>query len=115
MSVARKRAMALVIRNKGEQIMSKKNIATLALAAALSAATVIPTTTPAEARDGRHYRGHHAHNHGHHRHHRHHRGRGYWKDGKWIALGIIGAAAAAAIANSDRDCYYRHGRRYCNY
>lgn len=89
-----------------------KNIATLALAAALSAATVIPTTTTAEARDGRNYRNHHAHNHGHHRHHR---GRGYWKNGKWIALGIIGAAAAAAIANSDRDCYYRHGRRYCDY
>lgn len=88
-----------------------KNIARLALAAVLSAATVIPTTTTAEARDGRHYRNHHAHN----GHHRHHRGRGYYKNGKWIALGIIGAAAAAAIANSDRDCYYRHGRRYCDY
>ena len=33
---------------------------------------------------------------------------------EWIALGILGAAAAAAIANSDNDdCYYRRGRRYC--
>lgn len=86
-----------------------KNIATLALAAILSTATIVPA---AQAdRDGRHhYRGHHSHN-----HHGHHRGRGYWKDGKWIALGIIGAATAAAIAESNRDCYYRHGRRYCDY
>lgn len=110
MSSACKRAMALETR---EYLIMSKNIATLALAAAMSIATVIPTTTTAEARDGRHYRDHHAHK--HYRHHRHHRGRGYWKDGKWIALGIIGAAAAAAIANSDRDCYYRHGRRYCDY
>ncbi len=88
--------------------MSKK-IAMLALAAAMSTATVMPQ--PAEAgRDGRHYRGDHHRHHG--RHHRHH-GRGYWKDGKWIALGILGAAVGAAIA--DRDCYYRHGRRYCDY
>ncbi len=55
--------------------------------------------------------GHRQRHHGHH--HRH--GRGYWKDGKWIALGIIGAAVGAAIADSQRDCWYRNGRRYCDY
>lgn len=86
--------------------MSKK-LATLALAAAFSAATAVPAVE-AGGRD-RHYRGHHHHGH-------HHRGRGYWKDGKWIALGIIGAAIGAAIAESeDRECYYRRGRRYCRY
>ncbi len=83
-----------------------KRIATLALAAALSAGTVIPA---AQAYDrGHHGRGHHyAYRHGH---------RGYWHNGKWIALGILGAAVGAAIADSEyRDCYYRHGRRYCRY
>jgi hypothetical protein len=85
--------------------MSKK-LATLALAAAVAAGSVIPA---AQADPGRHYRGnHHAYNGGHHR------GRGHWHNGKWIALGIIGAAAAAAAADSEyRDCYYRNGRRYC--
>jgi hypothetical protein len=84
-----------------------KSLATLALAAALSTATVVPA---AQADHRHHYRGHHyAYHHGHH-------GRGYWHNGKWIALGILGAAVGAAIADSDyRDCYYRHGRRYCEY
>ncbi len=89
--------------------MSKK-VATLALAAALSAATMVPAAQADRAR-GHHYRGtHHAYNGGHHR------GRGHWHNGKWIALGILGAAVGAAIADSEyRDCYYRDGRRYCNY
>jgi hypothetical protein len=88
--------------------MSKK-LATLALAAAMAAGPAIPSADA--GRRGDHYRGdHHAHKH-HRKHHRH--GRGYYKDGKWIALGILGAAVGAAIA--DRDCYYRNGRRYCDY
>jgi len=84
--------------------MSKK-LATLALAAAFSAATVVPA-----AQAGHHHR-HHGYHHG-----RHHHGHGYWHNGKWIALGILGAAVGAAIADSEyRDCYYRHGRRYCEY
>lgn len=88
--------------------MSKK-LATLALAAAFSAATVVPAAY-ADRDRSHHYRGHH------HGHHARHHGRGHWKNGKWIALGILGAAVGAAIADSEyRDCYYRHGRRYCNY
>ncbi len=87
--------------------MSTK-LATLALAVAMTAGTMVPAADAGKR--GHHYRGH---NHGHHA--RHH-GRGYYKDGKWIALGILGAAVGAAIADSEyRDCYYRHGRRYCNY
>ena len=87
--------------------MSNK-LASLALAAALSAGTMIPAAQADPGR-GNHYRGHnHAYNGGHHR------GRGHWRNGKWIALGILGAAAAAAAADSEyRDCYYRNGRRYC--
>jgi hypothetical protein len=87
--------------------MSKK-VATLALAAAMTAGTMVPVADAGKR--GHHYRG--DHHRGHHRHH----GRGYYKNGKWIALGILGAAVGAAIADSEyRDCYYRHGRRYCNY
>jgi hypothetical protein len=83
--------------------MSKK-LVTLALAAALSAGSVVPA---AQADPGRHRGHHYAYRHGH---------RGYWHNGKWIALGILGAAVGAAIADSEyRDCYYRHGRRYCRY
>ena len=85
-----------------------KILGATALAAAMVAGTA---TVPAEAgRRGNEYSG------GHHHHHHGDRGgrRGYYKDGKWIALGIFGAAVGAAIANSrDRDCYYRNGRRYC--
>lgn len=87
--------------------MSNKIVA-LALAATMTAGTMVPAADAGK----RHYRGDH-----HHRHHGHHHrhGRGYWKDGKWIALGIIGAAVGAAIADSQRDCWYRNGRRYCDY
>lgn len=88
--------------------MSNK-IATMALAAALAVTAVIPAAYAGPER-GRHFNGNsqHAYNGGHHR------GRGHWRNGQWIALGILGAAAAAAVANSDNgDCYYRQGRRYC--
>jgi hypothetical protein len=85
-----------------------KTLAALALAAALTAGTAIPAAEAGK-------RGHHYHGYSHN-HHGHHHGRGYWKDGKWIALGILGAAVGAAIADQEyRDCYYRHGRRYCDY
>jgi hypothetical protein len=91
--------------------MSKK-LATLALAAVLSAGTMVPAADAGKR--GHHYRGDHHHYKHHGRHH--HRGRGYYKDGKWIALGILGAAVGAAIADREYgDCYYRRGRRYCEY
>jgi hypothetical protein len=85
--------------------MSKK-IATAALAAVLA----FSATAPAAFAGPRH---------GGERHYyrdagRHHGERGHWHNGKWVALGILGAAAAAAAANADRDCYYRHGERYCD-
>jgi hypothetical protein len=84
--------------------LMSKTIAKIALIAALVASSVAPV---AYADPGRHYGGRHAYNHG--------GGRGHWHNGKWIALGILGAAAAAAIADSEyRDCYYRYGRRYCD-
>ena len=88
--------------------MSKK-VATLALAVAMTAGTMVPVADAGKR--GHHYRG----DHHHHKYDRkHHRRGGYYKDGKWIALGILGAAVGAAIADRhDRDCYYRHGRRYC--
>jgi len=91
--------------------MSTK-LATLTLAAVLGAGTLVPAADAGKR--GHHYRGHDSHHHG--RHHRRHHGRGYYKDGKWIALGILGAAVGAAIAEHEyRDCYYRRGRRYCEY
>lgn len=91
-----------------------KKIVTMALAAALAATTVLPTVADAGPRRGRNFDNHgnhHVHNGGH----RGHRGRGHYRNGKWIALGILGAAAAAAVANSDDvGCYRRNGRRYCN-
>ncbi len=86
--------------------MSMK-LATLAMAAVLSTATVIPAAQ-AGGRGQHHHGNRQAYHHGHH-------GRGHWHNGKWIALGILGAAVGAAVADSEyRDCYYRHGRRYCN-
>lgn len=88
-----------------------RTVASIALAAATAAAAILPGAVPAQADPGRHYRGgdHHAY------HHRHGK-RGYYKNGKWIALGILGAAVGAAIADREyRDCYYRYGRRYCRY
>lgn len=87
--------------------MSKK-IATAVMAAALAVASGIPA-----------YAGPRGHDHGDHARmyrdggHRHH-GRGHWHNGKWIALGILGAAAAAAAADRE-DCYYRRGDRVCDY
>jgi hypothetical protein len=79
-----------------------KIIATTMLAAAMATSAVVPTVQAG----GRHYyHGHHSSWHGGHH------GHGYWRNGRWIALGILGAAAAGAAA--DRDCYWRHGHRYC--
>jgi hypothetical protein len=85
-----------------------KTIATMALACALAAGTAIPAAQADRNRGHDRDRGHHAYN---DRDRDHHRGRGHWRNGRWIALGVA-AEAAAAIAN-DRDCYYRYGRRYC--
>ena len=86
-----------------------KKFAAMALAIALVTTSAIPA---AEAGP----RGRGYDNHGGERDHgRHHRGRGHYKNGKWIALGILGAVAAAAVANSESSgCYYRRGRRYCD-
>ena len=90
--------------------MSRK-ITSIALAAATAAASILPSALPAQADPGRHYRGHYAYSGHYHRGHR-----GYWHNGQWIALGILGAAVGAAIADSEyRHCYYRYGRRYCDY
>jgi hypothetical protein len=83
--------------------------------AALGAALAMVAATPAADAGPRHYRGNHYN--GHHGHYGryHHRGRGYWRNGRWIALGIGAAiAAGAAGAYYDRDCYWRHGYRYCD-
>lgn len=90
--------------------MSKK-IVTMALAAVLTVATSIPAAQAHRDRGGHHYNnGHHAYQGGH----RSHRGNGHWRNGKWIALGILGAAAVGALDDGGGDCYRRHGRRYCN-
>jgi opacity protein-like surface antigen len=89
--------------------MSKK-FATMALAAALAATSAIPVAHADPRGHGRGWNNHagHGYNGGH-------RGRGHYRNGKWIALRILGAAAAAAVVNSDRgDCYTRRGRRYCD-
>jgi hypothetical protein len=87
-----------------------RNIATVALAAMLTLATSIPA---AQADRGR---GHH-YNNAHHSYqgsYRSHRGNGHWRNGRWIGLGILGAAAIGALDDGGRDCYRRYGRRYCN-
>ncbi len=87
-----------------------KNITALALAGALASTSII-TTADAGPTRGRHFDNHNKH----HSYNGAHRGRGHYRNGKWIALGVLGAAAAAAIANSDDDgCYSRRGRRYCD-
>jgi len=101
--------------------MSKK-IATMALAAALAVTTVVPAAQAApvvpaaQAAPGRgrnfngHSNTHHAYNGG-----GGYRGRGHSHGGQWLALGILGAVAAAAVANPvGGDCYYRGGQRYCD-
>lgn len=90
--------------------MSMK-IATMALAAVLTLATSVPAAQADRGRGGHHYNnGNHAYQGGH----RSHRGNGHWRNGKWIALGILGAAAVGALDDGERDCYRRNGRRYCN-
>jgi hypothetical protein len=81
-------------------------------AAAMSAVLALTAIAPAALAGPRHGGDRHYYRDG--GHDRHHGGRGHWKNGKWIALGILGAAAAAAVADSNRDCYYRHGERYCD-
>lgn len=89
--------------------MSKK-IATMALATVMALATSIPAAQADRGRGGHYYNnGHHSYHGGH----RGHRGNSHWRNGKWIALGILGAAAVGAL-NDGGDCYRRNGRRYCN-
>ena len=84
-----------------------KNIATAALAAVLTVTAIVPGAM-AGPRHGAY--SHHAYN-----HYRGHRGRGHWHNGQWIALGILGAAVGAAVADSEyRHCWYEYGRRYCD-
>jgi hypothetical protein len=83
--------------------------------AALGAAFMMSASIPsAEAGPRHHYSGKHfSHGYGHHGYYRHHR-RGYWRNGRWIALGVGAAIAAGAAGAYDRDCYWRHGYRYCD-
>ncbi len=78
------------------------------LGTALAVASVIP------AAQADRYRGNHV-NGAKHYNNTHHNSHGHWRGGRWIALGILGAAAGAAASDSYRDCYWRHGRRYCNH
>lgn len=85
--------------------------------AALGTALAVIATIPAAEAGPRHSRGQHYSHNGHHGHYGHYRrgGRGYWHNGRWIALGIGAAiAAGAAGAYYDRDCYWRNGYRYCD-
>jgi hypothetical protein len=86
------------------------------IAALGTAAFAMIATVPAADAGPRHYRGkHHSYsaNRGNYGRH-HHRGRGYWRNGRWIALGIGAAIAAGAAGAYDRDCYWRDGYRYCD-
>jgi hypothetical protein len=85
-----------------------KTIAKVALAALMAASTIVPSAMAGPRHHGHHGYSHHAYN-------GHHRGRGHWHNGKWIALGILGAAVGAAVADSQyRHCWYEYGRRYCD-
>ncbi|WP_409562855.1 hypothetical protein RLW55_18540 [Hyphomicrobium sp. B1] len=89
----------------------------IGLAAALVSALPLMTFATSADAGGRHYHG--GYHHGWHGRYgrgygRHwHRGRGYWHNGRWIALGVGAAIAGAAAASAYDDCYWRHGRRYC--
>ena len=81
--------------------------------AALGAALSVAAFVPAAQADS--WRGHRGHNYSYNGgHYGHHRGHGYWRNGRWIALGIGAAAIAGAAGAYDRDCYWRHGYRYCD-
>ena len=69
--------------------------------AALGAALTMVVAIPAADAGPRHYRGGHYSYNGHHGHYGryHHLGRGEWRNGRWIALGI-GAAIAAGAAGA---------------
>jgi hypothetical protein len=86
------------------------------LAALGAAAFIMTAAVPAADAGPRHYRGkHYSYGGGHHGYGRyHHRGRGYWRNGRWIALGIGAAIAAGAAGAYERDCYWRNGYRYCD-
>lgn len=90
----------------------------IGLAAALASALPLATfATTADAGPGRHYHGGRHYAHGYDRggyRYGHHRGRGYWHNGRWIALGIGAAIVGAAAADAYGDCYWRHGYRYCD-
>lgn len=87
----------------------KNFLATTALAALIGAVAIGPADAGKRGHGGDGFRGHHGHHHGGHRH----GGRGYYRDGKWIALGILGAAAVGALAD-DEDCFRnRRGRVVC--
>lgn len=82
--------------------------AAAALAALTSVAAIVPAAQADRYRGGHGYGNHHAYQGGHHR------GRGHWRNGRWIALGFLGAVAAGAAAESYDDCYWRRGVRYCD-
>jgi hypothetical protein len=89
----------------------------LGIAAAVMAAVPLATfSTTADARDF-HHGGHGHYGHGHYGRGYGggwHRGRGYWHDGRWIALGVGAAIVGAAAADAYGDCYWRYGHRYCD-
>lgn len=92
----------------------------IGLAAAVVSALPLATfATTADARGG-HFRGGHGFHGGHHfagggYGYRHRGGRGYWHNGRWIALGVGAAVLGAAAAGAYADCYYdRYGYRYCD-
>jgi hypothetical protein len=87
----------------------------IGLAAAL--ATALPLATFATTADARGFHGHGFHGHYGHGYGRgwHRGGRGYWHNGRWIALGVGAAVLGAAAADGYYgDCYWRYGHRYCD-
>ncbi len=84
-------------------------LATTVIAALMAAVSIAPAEAGKRHHGGDGFRGHHSHYQGR----GHHHGRGYYRDGRWIALGILGAAAVGALDDDD-DCYRtRRGRVVC--